>query len=74
MQPLRVSFENSFPRFLAFKKPLSTALQGPDMDFVNGYTSVNTLTDLTKRMSLQEFFEMQMQWLRKWERKLRSLG
>ena len=66
-----VSF-HSCKFLLGFTKPLSTALQGSDMDVVNGYASVTTLTnDLTE---IQSNEEMQMQLLRKWERKLRSLG
>ena len=37
---------------LGFTKPLSTALQGFDMDIVNGYVSVTTLTnELTEMQS-----------------------
>ena len=30
---------------LGFTKPLSTVLQGSDMDVINGYTSVTALTN-----------------------------
>ena len=35
---------------LGFTKPLSTALQGSDMDVVNGYASVTTLTNELKEI------------------------
>ena len=39
-----ISF-HTFKFHLGFTKPLSTALQGSDMDVVNGYASVTTLTN-----------------------------
>ena len=36
--------------FLGFTKPLSTALEGSDMDVLNGYTSATTLTNELKEI------------------------
>ena len=40
--------------FSSFTKPLSTALQGSDMDVVNGYASVTTLTNELKEIRSNE--------------------